>query len=111
MFQSKQNRNQERVMPKQETPVRIASASAAGTVLTLTFDQAVRLKKTPQYETDIPEAAPVEGGAALTSPTTLALTFDADISLATELTIPFQDQGIRGTVGGYIADTTFPLAA
>ena len=100
-------RNRERVKQTQATPVRILSASAATTVLTITFDQAVVLKGVPQYTTDIVGANPVS--AALTSPTTLALTFSASLASATVVNIPFEDPGIRNAVGGFVSDSTFPV--
>jgi hypothetical protein len=99
-------RTRERVMPKQQTPVRIVSASAAASVLTVTFDQPVVLKGVPQYAVDVVGASPVS--AAMTSPITLALTFSAAIAAATAITIPFEEPSIRSAVGGFVADTTFP---
>ena len=109
MLKTANNRAQNRVRPTQKTPVRIvsASASAAASVLTISFDQPVILKGVPQYTTDIAGATPTT--AALTSPTTLALTFSAAVATATEVTIPFEDPGIRGAVGGFVADSTFPV--
>ena len=100
-------RNRDRVKPTQKTPVRIVSATAAGSVLTIVFDQPVILTGVPQYTTDIVGATPTT--AALTSPTTLALTFSAAVATATEMTIPFEDPGIRSAVGGFVADSTFPV--
>src|SRR5688572_19784463 len=91
----------DRVGLKQKTPIRIASASKSGSVLTVTFDQVVRIKGVPQYTTTV-AAEPIS--AVLTSPTTLALTFDAAITAATAFTIPFEDPGIQNGVGGFVAD-------
>jgi len=99
--------SRDRVEPKTATPVRIASAAAAGSVLTVTFDQPVVLKGVPQYAVDVAGADPAS--AVLTDATTLALTFDAVIDAATEVTLPFEDPGIRSTVGGFVADSTFPV--
>src|SRR5688572_17119394 len=107
MLQATTRRTRERVKPSRRTPVRIVSASAATTVVTITFDQPVVLKGVPQYTTDL--AGPTPVSAALTSPTTLALTFSAAVATATEVRIPFEDPGIRSAVGGFVADTSFPV--
>ena len=107
MLKAPVKRNRERVKPTQKTPVRIVSASAATTVVTITFDQPVSLKGVPQYTTDIGGANPVS--ATLTSPTTLALTFSATVATATVVNIPFEDPGIRNAVGGFVSDSTFPV--
>ena len=106
MLQSTVKRTRERVKPRQVTPVRIVSAVAAASVLTITFDQPVTLKGVPQYTTDV--AGPTPVSAAMTGPTTLAITFSAAIAAATEVRIPFEDPGIRNAVGGFVADSTFP---
>ena len=105
---TKEKRSQERVKPKQATPVRIVSAAVATTVLTVTFDQPVILKGIPAYSVDV--VGPTRVSAAMTSATTLALTFSATIATATTITIPFEDPGIRSAVGGFVADSTFPAA-
>jgi hypothetical protein len=108
MIQAQPKRSsRSRAEPKQPTPVRIASAVAALTVLTVTFDQAVILSGTPKYTTDIAGAEPVS--AVMQNPTTLVLTFDAAITGAAEVNIPFNDPAVRSTTGGYVADTLFTL--
>ena len=107
MLKTANKRAQNRVRPTQKTPVRIVSVTAAASVLTITFDQPVILKGVPQYTTDIAGANPVS--AAMTNPTTLALTFSAAVATATEVRIPFEDPGIRNAVGGFVADSTFPV--
>ena len=103
---TKVQQTRKRVKATQRTPVRIVSASAATTVLTVTFDQPVVLKGTPAYEVDVVGATPVS--AALTNPTTLAVTFSASIAAATKMTVPFQNPSIRSADGGYVADSSFP---
>ena len=103
--------SRDRVEPKKATPVRISSASVAASVLTVNFDQPVVLNGTPEYATDVAGATPVAGSEVMTTPTTLQLTFSAPIAAATELTIQFEDPAIRSAVGGFVADTMFPLAA
>ena len=98
-----------RVKNSRPTPIRIVQASAAGTVLTLTFDQPVSWMRelVPQYTTDVVGANPES--AQLTTPTTLELTFSASIAAATVVTIPFEEPAIRNAVGGFVADSTFPV--
>lgn len=95
---------------KQPTAVRITGAAVNTTVLTLTFDQPVVLKLplVPQITTDVDGATPVSA----TSPTinTVEVTFSADITAATVVNIPYLDPAVRSKVGGFIADSTFPVA-
>jgi hypothetical protein len=103
--------SRDRIDPKKQTPVRISSASVAASVLTVNFDQAVVLRGTPAFTTDIAGANPVEGSAVMTTPTTMHLSFSAPIATATEINIPFEDPAIRSAVGGFVADSLFRLAA
>lgn len=107
MLQPTIKRSRDRVEPKRATPVRISSAAKAGSVLTVTFDQAVRLKGVPQYTLTGAIVTPLS--AAMTSPTVMALTFSGSITAATVVHIPFEDPAIRNAVGGFVADTTFPV--
>lgn len=102
-----EKRNRGRVEPKLPTAVRIVSAVAATATLTVTFDQPVVLKGTPQWTTDVPGATVVSA----TNPTlnTVVITFSASIAAATEAIIPVADPAIRNKVGGFVADTTFPV--
>ena len=104
---TREKRSQERVKPRKATPVRIVSASAAASVLTVVFDQPVILEGVPQYSTDVPGATPLS--AVMTNSTTLTVTFSAAIAAATTMTIPFEDPGIRSAVGGFVADSSFPV--
>src|SRR4030095_3376873 len=90
-----------RVKPSQPTPVRILSAVKNTTLLTLTFDQPVKLKGTPNYTTDLPGVTAVSA----TSPAidTVAITFSATLATATVVNIPYVDPAIRSTNGGYVA--------
>lgn len=99
-----------RVKNKKPNAIRIASAEAAASTVTITFDQPVSLMKTivPQYAVDVagpPVPEPVS--AVMTSPTVMVLTYSGAVATATELTIPVQDAAIRNAAGGYVADTTF----
>lgn len=98
-----------RVKQKQQTPVRIVSATKNVAVLTLTFDQPVVLKGVPQYTTSVAGATPVSA----TSPSidSVAITYSATIAAATTLTVPSPvEPAIRSKDGGYVANSTFPVA-
>ena len=100
-----EKRNRGRVEPTLATSLRIVSAVAATTTLTVTFDQPVRLKGVPQWTTDVPGATAMS--AASPSPDVVVITFSATIAAATEVIIPVADPAIRNKVGGFVADTTF----
>ena len=102
-----EQRGRGRVEPRQVPQVRILSAVAATTTLTLTFNQPIVLRGTPAYTTDVPGATALSA----TSPSinTVVITFSATIAAATEVNIPVADPAIRNKVGGFVADTTFPV--
>jgi hypothetical protein len=108
MFTRTERRNRDRVEPKKATPVKILSAVKAGSVITITFDQVVSLRGTPLYTTDL--AGVIAASATMPTPTTLAVTFSAAITTATEINVPFEDPAVRSTTGGFVATSTFPLA-
>ena len=56
------------------TPIAITSAAAAGTSVTLTFNQFVSLKGIPQFKN---QSGVFPTSATLTNPTTLVLTYPA----------------------------------
>ena len=93
--------------PQPTTPIVITSASAAVAVVTITFNQPVSLSGLPAYTTDLAGIEPLS--AVLSSPTTLALTFSADVSTATALNIPYEEPSVRNVSGGFVATSTFPL--
>ncbi len=93
--------------PQPTTPISMTNAVAAGSVLTITFDQPVIMRGVPQYTTDVAGADPVS--ATLTSPNVLALTFDASVAAATVINIPYEEPGIRNSSGGFVSHTTFPV--
>lgn len=47
--------------------------------------------------------------AVQTSPTTIEITFDVSIALATVVNIPYQEPAVRNAKGGYVSDSTFTL--
>lgn len=102
-----EKRNRSRVEPKLPTSIRIVSAVAATTTLTVTFDQPVVLRGKPNWTTDVAGAEAVSA----TNPTlnTVVITFSESIAAATEVIIPVADPAIRSKVGGFVADTTFPV--
>jgi hypothetical protein len=93
--------------PQPTTPIRITSATAAGSVLTVVFDQAVALSGVPQYTTDVVGATALS--AVSTSPTTIEITFSAAIAAATAMNIPYEEPAVRNSSGGFVADSTFPV--
>ena len=99
--------NRGRVDLTKQTEIRIVSAVAATTNLTVTFDQPVVLRGTPAWTTDI--VGPTAMSATSPSPNVVVITFSASIAAATEVTIPVADPAIRSKVGGFVADTTFPV--
>jgi hypothetical protein len=92
--------------PQPVAPITIVSVTKAAAVMTIVFNQPVSLKGVPQYTTNLPGVTAIS--AALTSPTTLALTFSATVATATTLNIPSEDPAIRNASGGFVASTTFP---
>lgn len=98
-----------RTKKTQPTPVRILTATKNAAVLTLTFDQPVVLKGVPQYTTNVAGATAVSA----TSPSidSVAITFSATIATATTLNIPSPvEPAVRSKDGGYVANSTFPIA-
>lgn len=93
--------------PQPTTPISMTSAVAAGSVITITFDQPVILRGTPRYTTDVGGADAIS--AVLTSPTTLAVTFDAAVAAATVINIPYEEPNVRNSSGGFVSHTTFPV--
>ena len=93
--------------PQPTTPIAVSGVAAAGSVLTVTFDQPVSLNGTPAYTTDVAGAEAVS--AVMTSPTTVAITFDAAVAAATELSIPYEEPAVRNASGGFVSTSTFPV--
>jgi hypothetical protein len=89
------------------SPITVTAAVAAGSVVTVTFDQVVWLNGTPKYTTDVVGAT--AQSAVLTSPTTVAITFSASVAAATELNIPYEEPAVRNSSGGCVSTSTFPV--
>lgn len=96
-------------VPIPTSPIRVIDASVDGAVMTLEFDQHVKVSGLPKYSTDVEGAEPI-GAQALTA-TTVAVTFSESVAAATVLTIPFEDRAVRNASGGFIMTSTFPLTA
>ena len=64
--------------PQPTAPISITAAVAAGSTLTVTFNQPVALKGVPQYTVDVAGADPVS--AVLTAPNICEITFDSAIA-------------------------------
>ncbi|MCI0363468.1 MAG: hypothetical protein L0219_06265 [Phycisphaerales bacterium] len=107
MLQPKLKRSRDRQELKMPTPVRIVSAVKNAAVLTVTYDQPVVLKGTPKYTTNL--AGITALSATSPSPAVVQITFSATIATAVTLNIPVVDPAIRNKVGGFVADTTFPI--
>jgi hypothetical protein len=105
---ARKNQNPPINQPKLATPILITNVDATSTVLTLTFDQAVQLERTPKITTDV-AAEPLS--AVRTAPNIVAITFSADISAATQLNLTPRDGAIRNGRGGFVVSTVFPIAA
>ena len=88
------------------TPVAITSAVAAGTSVTLTFNQFVSLKGIPQFKN---QAGTLPTSASMTNPTTLVLNYPALSPVATEIVIPADDPAIRSSSGGFVTPSTFEV--
>lgn len=90
--------------PQPTSPIAVISITPVGKDVSIEFDQPVSLNGVPQYTTDIAGANPVS--AAMMSPTTLQLTFDADIALATLVNVPYEEPGVRNSSGGFVTPTS-----
>jgi hypothetical protein len=85
----------------------MTSAIGAGTTLTVGFDQPIVLTGTPAYTTDVVGASAVS--AVKTGPTTIAITFSAVVTAATEVRIPYEEPAVRNSSGGFVSTSTFPV--
>src|SRR5690349_4024354 len=96
-----------RVKPREATPVMITTITPGSSTLSVTVDQPVIIKGTPQWTLNI---AGNVINVAVISPTEFQVNFDASVMSAAVVNIPFQDPSIRNAVGGYIAQSAFPLS-
>ena len=93
--------------PDRTVGISVTAACASGSVVTVTFDQAVLLTGVPAYTTDVALAEPVS--AALTLPNVVAITFSASVAAATEVRIPYEEPSVRNSTGGFVSTSTFPV--
>src|SRR5262245_39980181 len=107
MLQMKEKRTHDLVRPKLPTVIRISSATKSAAVATVNFNQPVGLKGIPAWTTDLSGVTALSAGMA--TPTQMLLTFSGSIATATKLTIPPNDPSVRNAVGGYVADSSFPV--
>ncbi len=104
----RKNNETNRPQPTVGITIQSVTPGAPGSVdLTIVFDQPVTLKGVPQYTTDVSGA--VVQSASMTNPTTLLLTFDLDVSTATQVNIPYEEPAVRNSSGGYVYPTGFPV--
>jgi len=89
------------------TPINVVTATAAATMLTVTFDQSVILNGTPAFRLDVAAADPV--GALQQGPNKVVITYSAPIDSATKLTLGYNDPAIRNASGGYVQSNTVSL--
>jgi hypothetical protein len=92
--------------PRPVTPIKVTACTAASSLVTVTFDQAVILNGTPDYAVDVVGVEPVS--AALTSPNVVAITFSGSVAAATALNIPPDEPSVRNGSGGFVSTSTFP---
>ena len=107
MLGKSEKRHRGRNKPTQPTALRVMSAVAATTNLTVMFNGPVVLRGVPGWTTDVVGATCVS--ATSPSPNVVVAVFSASIAAATEMIIPVADPAVRNKVGGFVADTTFPV--
>lgn len=103
-----EKKSRDRVELKRPVAVRITGATKSTNTATITYNQPVVLKGTPAYTTNLVGVTALSA----TQPTLnqVTITFSASVATATDLIIPVADPAVRNKVGGFVADTTFPLA-
>jgi hypothetical protein len=94
--------------PQATTPISVIDADKSASTITVTFDQPIALNGVPQYTTTVAGVTAIS--AVATSPTTIEITFSASIAAATALNIPYEDEAVRNTSGGFVSTSTFPLS-
>ena len=93
--------------PQPTAPIKITAVSFSAAVATVTFDQPVSLNGVPAYTTDL--VGVTAQSAAMTSPTTIAVTFSGSVASAIELRIPYEEPAVRNGSGGFVSTSTFPV--
>ena len=89
--------------PQRTNPIKITNVAFVGSVATVTFDQPVALSGVPQYTSDL---APTPVSAAMTSPTTVAITYSGAVATATALNVPYEEPAVRNASGGFVSTSS-----
>src|SRR5262245_44725507 len=103
---SSKRKNIQANKPQPTTPINMVTATKAGSVITITFNQPVALKGTPQYS--LTGASVTAISAAMPSPTVVAITFSGAVTAATFVNVPYEESSVRNSSGGFVANSTFP---
>ena len=101
-------KNSQANRPQPTAPISITAATKTGSTLSITFNQPVSLKGVPQYTTNVAGATPIS--AFMASPTLLSITFSAALTSATIVNIPYEEPAVRNASGGFVSNSTFPVA-
>ena len=94
--------------PQPTTPIKVTAAHAVGSVLTVTFDQAIALNGVPKYATSVVGATAMS--AVMSGLNAIAITFSATVAAATSVTIPYEEPAVRNASGGFVSTSTFPVS-
>ena len=78
--------------------VNIVSATAASKVVTVTFDQAVVVSRTPAWAID----GQLPSASRLTGPTTLELTYPSVVAIDEPMTVAYEPSAVCGLTGGTV---------
>ena len=87
--------------PQPTAAIAITNVAFSAAVATVTFDQPVSLNGVPAYTTDL--AGVTAQSAAMTSPTTIAVTFSGPVAAAIELRVPYEEPAVRNGSGGFVS--------
>ena len=104
---SSRRKNPAQTVPLSTTPIAVTGVTFSAAVATVTFDQPVSLNGVPAYTTDL--VGVTAESAAMTSPTTIAVTFSASVAAAGELRVPYEEPAVRNGSGGFVSTSTFPV--
>ena len=87
--------------PPKTVAIKITNVAFSAAVATVTFDQPVSLNGVPAYTTDL--VGVTAQSAAMTSPTTIAVTFSGPVAAAIELRVPYEEPTVRNGSGGFVS--------
>jgi len=97
---ARRERNPRVNRPQPTAPINIISAIKSAAQLTIVFNQPVSVRGVPQYTVNAAGATPQTVG--ILSATSITIVYSADISLADELTIPYEEPAVRNSSGGFV---------